>query len=144
MNRVLYQLSYAAMWSIDLGTAEISFVIISTGFQFVKRNVCIFKHFLEMLLPWRDIYEALEKNAPVFPGWLRLYGVGAPLAGLEPWQYVPGRWFRVFVARTAAKTAAVAAAAGTVARLRIMASARVKDNNFFIVFFLSHFCWFAL
>ena len=29
MNRLLYQLSYAAIWSINLGIAEISFVIIS-------------------------------------------------------------------------------------------------------------------
>ena len=28
MNRLLYQLSYAAIWSNDLGTAEISFLII--------------------------------------------------------------------------------------------------------------------
>ena len=28
MNRLLYQLSYAAIWSNNLGTAEISFLII--------------------------------------------------------------------------------------------------------------------
>ena len=49
MNRLLYQLSYAAIWSINLGIAEISFVIISTQTDFVKRNVCIFHKFLEKL-----------------------------------------------------------------------------------------------
>ena len=42
MNRVLYQLSYAAMCGQrDLGTAEISFVIISGKSSFVKRNLRI-------------------------------------------------------------------------------------------------------
>ena len=42
MNRVLYQLSYAAMCGQrDLGTAEISFVIISGKLRFVKRNMRI-------------------------------------------------------------------------------------------------------
>ena len=45
MNRLLYQLSYAAIWSIDLGTAEISFVIIYAVGRFVKCNVCIFSVF---------------------------------------------------------------------------------------------------
>ena len=38
MNRLLYQLSYAAMWSKDFGTAEISFLIIANEAGFVKRN----------------------------------------------------------------------------------------------------------
>ena len=42
MNRVLYQLSYAAIWSIDFGVAEISFVIILKIFPFVKKNLRIF------------------------------------------------------------------------------------------------------
>ena len=46
MNRLLYQLSYAAMGGQDSGNAEISFVIISTSYVFVKRNVCIFQYFL--------------------------------------------------------------------------------------------------
>jgi hypothetical protein len=40
MNRVLYQLSYAAMCGQrDFGTAEISFVIIPGISGFVKRNI---------------------------------------------------------------------------------------------------------
>lgn len=39
------------MWSNDLGTTEISFVIIATPAVFVKRNVCIFPVFLGNLLP---------------------------------------------------------------------------------------------
>ena len=43
MNRVLYQLSYAAMCGQRIsGTAEISFLIISKGVGFVKKNLCIF------------------------------------------------------------------------------------------------------
>ena len=45
MNRVLYQLSYAAMGGQLLGAAEISFVIISEYFAFVKRNIRIFRDF---------------------------------------------------------------------------------------------------
>ena len=38
MNRVLYQLSYAAMFGqANLGTAEISFIIISKVSRFVKK-----------------------------------------------------------------------------------------------------------
>ena len=47
MNRLLYQLSYAAIFS---ALPKISFVIISTLDIFVKRNVCIFRIFLENLL----------------------------------------------------------------------------------------------
>ena len=36
MNRLLYQLSYAAIWSSNFGNAEISFVIISKSKSFVK------------------------------------------------------------------------------------------------------------
>ena len=36
MNRLLYQLSYAAMWSKDFGTAEISFIIVSEQVVIVK------------------------------------------------------------------------------------------------------------
>ena len=53
MNRLLYQLSYAAMWSMDSGTAEISFVIISATYCFVNRNICIFPYFLEMIYTGR-------------------------------------------------------------------------------------------
>ena len=43
MNRVLYQLSYAAMCGQRIsGTAEISFLIISKEVGFVKKNLCIF------------------------------------------------------------------------------------------------------
>ena len=42
MNRLLYQLSYAAMWSNDLGTAETSFLIISMRPLFVKKFFRIF------------------------------------------------------------------------------------------------------
>ena len=45
MNRLLYQLSYAAMWSIDLGTAEISFLSIAQDFPFVKNYFCFFLDF---------------------------------------------------------------------------------------------------
>ena len=42
MNRLLYQLSYAAMGGQNFGSAEISFVIISEKWRFVKGNVMIF------------------------------------------------------------------------------------------------------
>ena len=42
MNRVLYQLSYAAMWSKDFGTAEISFLIIPNFAPFVKKKIYYF------------------------------------------------------------------------------------------------------
>ena len=42
MNRLLYQLSYAAMMVNDSGTAEISFIIISKEGAFVKRNFPVF------------------------------------------------------------------------------------------------------
>ena len=42
MNRLLYQLSYAAIWPSDFGIAEISFVIIYRVCRFVKKNFCIF------------------------------------------------------------------------------------------------------
>ena len=42
MNRVLYQLSYAAIDPASFGIAEISFVIISLSFQFVKTFIRIF------------------------------------------------------------------------------------------------------
>ena len=42
MNRVLYQLSYAAMGGQDSGIAEISFLIIYSAFAFVKGNLRIF------------------------------------------------------------------------------------------------------
>ena len=44
MNRVLYQLSYAAIGR-DFDIAEISFVIISKKFAFVKRFFRIFQDF---------------------------------------------------------------------------------------------------
>ena len=42
MNRVLYQLSYAAIDPASFGFAEISFVIISLSLQFVKTFIRIF------------------------------------------------------------------------------------------------------
>ena len=42
MNRVLYQLSYAAIGPAYFGCAEISFVIISLSLQFVKTFIRIF------------------------------------------------------------------------------------------------------
>ena len=42
MNRVLYQLSYAAIGPAFFGYAEISFVIISLSFRFVKTFIRIF------------------------------------------------------------------------------------------------------
>ena len=42
MNRVLYQLSYAAIGPASFGCAEISFVIISLSLQFVKTFIRIF------------------------------------------------------------------------------------------------------
>ena len=50
MNRVLYQLSYAAMFGqANLGTAEISFVIISKVCRFVKNYFAIFQEILGIL-----------------------------------------------------------------------------------------------
>ena len=51
MNRLLYQLSYAAIFS----ACRISFVIISTCYLFVKRNVCIFPLIFGKLLPKEEI-----------------------------------------------------------------------------------------
>ena len=42
MNRVLYQLSYAAIDPASFSFAEISFVIISLSLHFVKRFIRIF------------------------------------------------------------------------------------------------------
>ena len=42
MNRVLYQLSYAAIGPASFGFAEISFVIIALSLQFVKTFIRIF------------------------------------------------------------------------------------------------------
>ena len=42
MNRVLYQLSYAAIGPASFGCAEISFVIISVSLRFVKTFMRIF------------------------------------------------------------------------------------------------------
>ena len=42
MNRVLYQLSYAAIDPASFGVAEISFVIISLSLQFVNTFIRIF------------------------------------------------------------------------------------------------------
>ena len=42
MNRLLYQLSYAAIWSKDLDIAEISFLIIPKCPPFVKKNILFF------------------------------------------------------------------------------------------------------
>ena len=45
MNRVLYQLSYAAMNPANFGTDEISFVIIYDSFPFVKKNISFFREY---------------------------------------------------------------------------------------------------
>ena len=42
MNRLLYQLSYAAIWSKNFGVAEISFLIIPVQQWFVKKNISLF------------------------------------------------------------------------------------------------------
>ncbi len=42
MNRVLYQLSYAAILVKNLGAAEISLIIIYDSFPFVKKNIQVF------------------------------------------------------------------------------------------------------
>ncbi len=49
MNRVLYQLSYAAIWSKDFGFAEIGFVIIYSVSLFVKNYFVFFRNLLEMI-----------------------------------------------------------------------------------------------
>ena len=51
MNRLLYQLSYAAMWSKDFGTAEISFIIVSEQAVIVKTFFRFLLEFLAILPP---------------------------------------------------------------------------------------------
>ncbi len=51
MNRLLYQLSYAAMWSKDFGTAEISFIIVSEQAVIVKTFFVFLMEFLAILPP---------------------------------------------------------------------------------------------
>ena len=50
MNRVLYQLSYAAILLVDFDALEISFVIISNVPGFVKGYLRIFKKILAILI----------------------------------------------------------------------------------------------
>ena len=50
MNRVLYQLSYAAMGGHKFRTCRNSFVIIYTSFPFVKKIIRIFRKFLGILV----------------------------------------------------------------------------------------------
>ena len=45
MNRVLYQLSYAAIGSANFDALEISFVIIYDTFSFVKKNIYFFRKY---------------------------------------------------------------------------------------------------
>ena len=52
MNRVLYQLSYAAKYSCDFGNAEISFVIIYRVCPFVKNYFCISPEFFGNTGQW--------------------------------------------------------------------------------------------
>ena len=61
----------------DSGIAEISFVIISTLLSFVKRIVCIFQYFLEMLLLKGGISVSCWKK-------MMLFGIGgSAYMGLE-------------------------------------------------------------
>ena len=84
MNRVLYQLSYAAMWSKDFGTAEISFIIISNSFNFVKQN---FKfsgnNLFEVISP-----EIQEVCSALYPGRSRLCRIGTVVAPAQSYQHV--------------------------------------------------------
>ena len=73
MNRLLYQLSYAAIFSF----CRISFVIISTCLWFVKRNVCIFPLIFGNIGKKGWIYLKIIKNAAQF-----LLGGGA-YVGIE-------------------------------------------------------------
>ena len=62
MNRVLYQLSYAAMYGhANFGSAEISFVIIPERFLFVKRKIRFFWEYFS----GRD-WVKIWKNAVLF------------------------------------------------------------------------------
>ena len=91
MNRVLYQLSYAAIGQTS-AFAEISFVIISMLPRFVKGNVQYFSIFFGKADGEGVFYnEILEKESAVCHWRQRLCGVGAALARQKPWQYVPGR-----------------------------------------------------
>ena len=45
MNRVLYQLSYAAIGLAVFASDEISFVIIYDSFPFVKKNIYFFREY---------------------------------------------------------------------------------------------------
>ena len=45
MNRVLYQLSYAAIGPANFDSLEISFVIIYDTFPFVKKNIYFFRKY---------------------------------------------------------------------------------------------------
>ena len=71
MNRVLYQLSYAA---IQFADEKISFVIISICLRFVKQNIRIFPMFFGYSMKEVKHFENLEKFNAVFVGWRRIYG----------------------------------------------------------------------
>lgn len=76
MNRVLYQLSYAAIWSRDFGTTEISSIIIPNVQKFVKGYLLIFRGIFGDTLPEVISVEKIKK--------LALFGIGgSAYVGLE-------------------------------------------------------------
>ena len=91
MNRLLYQLSYAAMWSKDFGTAEISFIIVSEQAVIVKTFFRFFAGIFGNTSSEVKIYGFSQEMSALLHRRRGLRGVGAALAGVQPYQHVRGR-----------------------------------------------------
>ena len=91
MNRLLYQLSYAAMWSKDFGTAEISFIIVSEQAVIVKMFFRFFGGIFGNTSSEVKIHGFSQEMSAFLHRRRRLRGAGAALAGIQPYQHVRGR-----------------------------------------------------
>ena len=94
MNRVLYQLSYAAIGQIP-AKPKSALLLYPPKWDLSRENVCIFQHFFgnaEEKVKWsvkdREVFKVC---GIIFPWWQRLCGAGIVMAGLEPRVYVSGR-----------------------------------------------------
>ena len=90
MNRLLYQLSYAAMWSKDFGTAEISFIIVSEQAVIVKTFFRFFDGIFGNTSSEVKIHGFSQEMSAFLHRRRRLCGAGAALAGVQPYQHVRG------------------------------------------------------
>ena len=87
MNRVLYQLSYAAIVQV-ISHHEISFVIISKETRFVKHFSKIFLLYFGNASSEVKNFENCEKYRPFCAGRQRLCWIGTALAGKKSYQHV--------------------------------------------------------